>query len=696
MTLVFTPHLHSSNHTSSSEAMAMVLLPDEQLLAILDHALYICDQLFADTSSSSPFGESDWSAANVLLVCKRWMRVATPSLYDTVIVRSTGQAKALAKALSRNPEFGQYIKRLRIEGPYGGHIDKVVRVSPNIVDFCFTMNLYSGGSVNGLVKTLHNLDPRRVILSLGPALSENTHVRQVENALATAILDWRNLEVFKFTGSSALRVRTRRTIVDYCEHPIVLEALKTVTSLRHVYFYHGNLSTAVVASVLGLLEQHPTVFVTIYNLEAVDQYNEYSKILRKSLAPALHTRIRLAAKTGYATSPTLAEFNLTKPKPTKPDVVFSTTLEYADDGVSIWVKICQFALAPPIHQHHNERFQSNMWFNAMEFDFNTAASLMQTSPMFKNIAAVILSQHLWLQTPSALNVFYSQVSPGLLLPTRSLSIMQHRVQPSSPPDPVRGRDYESIFALYPMFNLSSLSIPYDAALMDAASYNGHNMITSLTLESGGSHKAAVPIVSIGGSTVAVDREWVTPHGLRNLVWKGAPEGLLADMANHSFSQLQVISMLVRCTSGFETFMQSSVASVLTLKTNASVISPSMVSACSSLGTLHVSGNLKTFMDSMRGKIQHARLTTLILDFSIWASTKSFQHLLECRWATFIDLLTHDALPMLEKVQILNSSLWPTTERDIKASCWPRLSESASQRGITIVDKSGRAWRRRVQ
>ncbi|KAH7050361.1 hypothetical protein BKA62DRAFT_459626 [Auriculariales sp. MPI-PUGE-AT-0066] len=94
-------------------------LADELLKDILSPPLLVPDDMFANRDTVSPFSKVDRSAADVLLVCKRWMCVGTPALYHTVVLRSMAQAKALASALRRCPDFGTYIRRLRVEGSYG-------------------------------------------------------------------------------------------------------------------------------------------------------------------------------------------------------------------------------------------------------------------------------------------------------------------------------------------------------------------------------------------------------------------------------------------------------------------------------------------------------------------------------------------------------------------------------------------------
>jgi hypothetical protein len=61
-------------------------LPDELLSEILSRVIQVPDDMFSQISVVSPFGNpASVSASPVLLVCKAWLRVATPLLYNVVV-----------------------------------------------------------------------------------------------------------------------------------------------------------------------------------------------------------------------------------------------------------------------------------------------------------------------------------------------------------------------------------------------------------------------------------------------------------------------------------------------------------------------------------------------------------------------------------------------------------------------------------
>ncbi|KAJ7057665.1 hypothetical protein C8F01DRAFT_320403 [Mycena amicta] len=125
-------------------------LPDELISEILAPALKVADEVFSDTSEVSPFAAYSESTSAYLIVCKSWLRVATPLLYNVVILRSKGQATALARALSKNKELGRFIKKLRLEGGYGPAMHTILQCSPNITDLYLTLVIWSPDTTEGL------------------------------------------------------------------------------------------------------------------------------------------------------------------------------------------------------------------------------------------------------------------------------------------------------------------------------------------------------------------------------------------------------------------------------------------------------------------------------------------------------------------------------------------------------------------
>lgn len=104
--------------------MSTLEFPDEILDAILNHYFHIpTNVFFSNLNVSSP--NFFTSAPNnpeyaVLLVSRSVHQLALPHFYNTVIVRSTKQAKSICRSLYANPSnFTHFTRRIRIEN---GHL----------------------------------------------------------------------------------------------------------------------------------------------------------------------------------------------------------------------------------------------------------------------------------------------------------------------------------------------------------------------------------------------------------------------------------------------------------------------------------------------------------------------------------------------------------------------------------------------
>lgn len=147
--------------------MAANRVPDEILLEILRPALHVPDSMFADTGRVSPFRLATCSSADILCVCKSWCRVATLFLYKTVITRSMAQARALTVTLQHEATLDRHIRRLRIEGAYGEHLNVLCRFAASITHFCFTLSIYPDTPTDGLLRLLDTIQhPTTTILTI--------------------------------------------------------------------------------------------------------------------------------------------------------------------------------------------------------------------------------------------------------------------------------------------------------------------------------------------------------------------------------------------------------------------------------------------------------------------------------------------------------------------------------------------------
>ncbi|KAJ7084941.1 hypothetical protein C8R44DRAFT_687918 [Mycena epipterygia] len=181
-------------------------IPDEIVSQVLSPLLKFSDRVFSDTSEK-PLLTPGYSSSTYLLVCKAWLRVSTPLLYNVVILRTTAQAEALHKVLRTNEEFGLFIKKLRVEGGFGRAMHTILKCAPNISDLFLTLSIWGSDNVAGLCRGLRLINPQHVILVdvahdynsfLEARPRKNKQVTQLLDTLVELIPKWDKLTIFDF------------------------------------------------------------------------------------------------------------------------------------------------------------------------------------------------------------------------------------------------------------------------------------------------------------------------------------------------------------------------------------------------------------------------------------------------------------------------------------------------------------------
>ena len=72
------------------------------------------------------------SRADVLLVCKRWLRVGTPLLYESVHLETPAHVRQLLSLLRAHPSIGLAICRLYTTSVYEAAFEEIATLAPNI------------------------------------------------------------------------------------------------------------------------------------------------------------------------------------------------------------------------------------------------------------------------------------------------------------------------------------------------------------------------------------------------------------------------------------------------------------------------------------------------------------------------------------------------------------------------------------
>ncbi|KAK7046853.1 hypothetical protein R3P38DRAFT_2876178 [Favolaschia claudopus] len=147
--------------------MAANRIPDELISEILSPLLHVSDASFSTLNSVagvSPFLTFSESSSSYLAVSKSWLRVATPLLYNVVVIRSKAQAQALAATLNADPDLGRFIKKLRVEGGYDMFMHTITQRASQLTDLFMSLQLDPGDDGSGLCLGLPLLNPIRVIV----------------------------------------------------------------------------------------------------------------------------------------------------------------------------------------------------------------------------------------------------------------------------------------------------------------------------------------------------------------------------------------------------------------------------------------------------------------------------------------------------------------------------------------------------
>lgn len=205
-------------------------LADETLADILARHLHITDGDFDTLNPYRRHLDPGWrTSSDVLLVCKRWMRVATPLLYTDAILRSTAQAQSLFAALKATRALGAFIRRLRVEGGYGMVMHKIISLAPNISHLVLNLQIWGDDNSKGLCKALPEMNPSSLVLVYLDRkrywAKENANTRNLRQAIETCLPEWSNL----------LRISVNSGVELEDGDGILCKKIASAPNLRHIH-----------------------------------------------------------------------------------------------------------------------------------------------------------------------------------------------------------------------------------------------------------------------------------------------------------------------------------------------------------------------------------------------------------------------------------------------------------------------------
>lgn len=197
--------VHSSFTLLTRMTTTIHNLPDELVEGILIHWLRLSPEAFAAQrlghvveDDASLYRITYPQQPSLLLVCKRWLNIGSPLLYESVTIRSSGHAATLAQTVSKTPTVARAIKWLAIHGAgpgtpaspsYGRGFGAFLKHIPDIRTLKLDLDFGPREVVSGLCEWLPNLSPSLLILS-GP---RNKVGREVYSVLVKSIPKWPRL-----------------------------------------------------------------------------------------------------------------------------------------------------------------------------------------------------------------------------------------------------------------------------------------------------------------------------------------------------------------------------------------------------------------------------------------------------------------------------------------------------------------------
>ncbi|KAI0700094.1 hypothetical protein BC835DRAFT_480454 [Cytidiella melzeri] len=162
--------------------------PEEILCDILKHAFHvsIVDNFIEDRSLYKPRLHRP---SHLLLVCKQWLRIATPFLYETVEVSSEKEMEKLGAVLRSHSALGRMIRHLRLNGGYGQHLYPLAKLAPKVRVLGVYVSVQSKESNARLVRALACWKPTELYLH-GLSYSLDRHgERNNKNSTTKVVLD---------------------------------------------------------------------------------------------------------------------------------------------------------------------------------------------------------------------------------------------------------------------------------------------------------------------------------------------------------------------------------------------------------------------------------------------------------------------------------------------------------------------------
>ncbi|KAJ6620722.1 hypothetical protein B0H10DRAFT_2020262 [Mycena sp. CBHHK59/15] len=675
-------------------------IPDEIISEILSPALRVSDKAFSSTTRNSPFASFSESSSAFLLVSKAWLRVATPLLYYTVILRSKAQAQALASALRQNTDLGRFIKKLRVEGGYQSSMFKIIQTSRNISDLFLSLNILSPDDAGGLCRGLPLMDPTRVILHDSDGWTPRP-ARQLVDVLQKCIPKWKNLAVFETPFPNV-------EIYDIIAFGLA-RALRDAPNLKTLVLPDGIFP-------MSRVPQHILTIATNPSLQNIRFKSPTAKPDR-GLIEALQKDAGLRARDLFTLPEEQPRANASPPKP------FNYPPRLAADSVqedAIWSRVLYFAMnrVPPARKLEDDPGRLESMLDSL-FGLHDSESEgpdlelavpqprsaylapVLVSKMFMRLSIPYLYERPILDSSSAVSAFSRRIvqRPSLGSHVRSLYMDGYGDQAG----------IKAIFARTPA--LVELDGRYELTwktFNELGSSVGSTLVTFKGLSVTKSKDASPVVFSLFPQMKFFTWECKTVFNTAdNLV----PDSALVSLENLTINSFDVSFLVVLShmklpslksaifsgtTRGGNSFFQTHGKKLQTLTVSVAQIADfdlAIFRNCPSIRVLTILCDEKVVPNpsSFQVSLKHMHLESIVIRLSDYGLTQYRER----KWVEFFSALDLEAFPVLREIQHFECN-WPSTEREILKSNWVKCAEDLLDRNIKLTDYKGVPWKRRLK
>ncbi|KAJ6498117.1 hypothetical protein C8R47DRAFT_1112913 [Mycena vitilis] len=697
-------------------------LPDEIISEILSlSALKIPDEIFSDNARVSPFASYSRSTSAFLLVCKAWLRVSTPLLYNLVVIRSKAQAQALEAALKSNNALGMFIKKLRVEGGFGLSMKLILKASPNITDLCLSLAIWSADGVSGLCQGLHLIDPIRLIIHDSfPEPGDNKQNLKLVEKLAECFKLWKRLNTVDLPYSFDFMEMGRG------RGDALGESLETAPSLEEViipipYFQ-------MLPPFISFILRNPSLKRLKIKHPLHQAWIDTLIIENPRLKDILQYSVTGCTDIAPASNPLFVPLQ-------------SAPQEIQDQ---IWDRILYFVF-------HTDRMDTELVAKVHVPDFRDVGGneelfdlvntdLLLVSKQFKRLSTPYLYRHIVVQNPGDLSILSAALikNPTIADHVKSLTVGRAAVMPAFPDlastcdddwldvEQTTARAEELLLPILP--SLHGL-VSFTGGFFNGSMYPPHPQIFDDTLtvswaifrmlgEVAGTNLQRLCFDIIPSPEIQSPLVFEPFLALRSLEWKCSAEFRLhLALAPETFANLECLSLVgyhpsflsvlasVELPALRRLFFHSDVASTAKgfFERHASKLTDIMILAddpcdvnvldvCTNLPQVICSGKSGEALPSVKllsASEPHLHLTKIIVD--VWAEGRKAEKTM----SAFFDSLDTTLFPVLREVQV-TGCYWPNTEREIAKSAWVKWAEKLLTKNLKLMDMDGRQWTPRLK